>query len=115
MATGFFMEAEGHVVEMDLPLPEPLADRLTKGYLKRVNADGSPWTGEVVDPLDGETDEVEQHGETDEPVVDLEVARPNVNASKAEWVGYAVKGLGMDPDDAEAATKQDLIDLANQK
>lgn len=84
----------GQVIGMDLPLDETMQDKVTKGYLKRVNEDGTPYV---------EADEPEQ------------ARRPALNAAKPEWVGYAVKALGMDPDDAEAATKQDLIDLANQQ
>ena len=102
MATGHFTEAAGHIVEMDLPLPEHMQDRVTKGYLRRVNADGTPWREEPESDEDG--------GDLTEGS-----SRPPVNASKADWVGYAVRVLGMDPDDAEAATKQDLIDLANQQ
>ena len=101
--TGFFTEAAGHIIEMDLPLPEHLQDRVTKGYLRRVNEDGTPYR----EPAEDGAEEV---------VVETpEVPRPAVNASKAEWVGYAVEALGMNADDAEAATKQDLIDLANQQ
>lgn len=79
------VEGEGAVIEMALPLHEAIADRLTKGYIRRVNRDGTPWTGEKP------------------------VARPALTDRKADWVGYAV-AQGMDPDDAEALTKQDLID-----
>ena len=41
----------------------------------------------------------------DEPPV-----RPAQSASKAEWVGYAVRAHGMTPDAAEAMTKADLIE-----
>jgi len=89
----------GQVIGMDLPLDETMQDKVTKGYLKRVNEDGSPFVDESVssDLTKGSS------------------PRPAVNAPKAEWVGYAVNALGMEPDDAEAATKQDLIDLANQQ
>lgn len=79
------VEGEGAVIEMALPLHEAIADRLTKGYIRRVHPDGTPWTGE--NPVE----------------------RPALVARKADWVGYAV-AQGMDPDDAEALTKQDLID-----
>lgn len=79
------VEGEGAVIEMALPLHEAIADRLAKGYIRRVHPDGTPWTG-------------------DEPA-----ERPALTARKADWVGYAA-AQGMDPDDAEALTKQDLID-----
>lgn len=104
MATGHFTEAADHIVEMDLPLPEHMQDRVTKGYLRRVSADGTPWRGEVEPEEDQGSD-----------LTNGVTPRPAVNATKAEWVGYAVNALGMEPNDAEAATKQDLIDLANQQ
>ena len=41
------------------------------------------------------------------------VARPPVNAPKSDWVAYAVAALGLDEDDADAESKQALIDRAN--
>lgn len=79
------VEGQGAVIELALPLHEAIADRLAKGYLRRVNPDGTDWT--------------------EAPPAE----RPEPTARKAEWVGYAV-ARGMDPDDAEALTKQDLID-----
>lgn len=75
----------GSIFEMLLPLSEPIADRLLKGYLKRVNADGTPWV--EASPR----------------------VKPKVPDPKAVWVGWAVHH-GMVPDDAEALTKQDLIE-----
>jgi hypothetical protein len=80
----------GSVIKMDLPLPEPIQERLQKGYLRQVDENGNPIS-------------------TTAP------ARPAVNASKAEWVGWAVheskrRGDPITPDQAEAATKQDLIE-----
>lgn len=81
----------GVVFEMTLPLSEPIQDRLTKGYLKRVNADGTPYREKT------------------------ERAMPAPYASKAEWVGWAVHvskdtDTPLSPDDAEALTKTDLIE-----
>jgi hypothetical protein len=78
------VEGEGAVIEIALPLHEAIADRLAKGYIRRVNADGSPFEEKPVE-------------------------RPTLTARKPEWVRYAV-AQGMEPDDAEALTKQDLID-----
>ena len=82
----------GAVFEMALPLSEPIQDRLTKGYLKRVNADGTPFV------------EKEKR------------SKPAPYASKAEWVGWAVyvtkdTDEPLSPDDAESLTKNDLIEL----
>lgn len=81
----------GGVFEMSLPLSEPIEDRLAKGYLKRVNADGTPFR-EASDRT-----------------------QPAPYASKTEWVGWAVwvsaqSGKPISPDDAEALTKHDLIE-----
>ncbi len=100
--TAFFQEVEGHVIAMDLPLPESLHDRVVRGTLRRVNVDGTPWT-----------EEPRESGGSD--LTNGVPPRPALNAAKAEWVGYAVSVLGLSSDDAEAKTKQDLIDIANQK
>jgi hypothetical protein len=81
----------GGIFEMSLPLSEPIEDRLLKGYLKRVNADGTPYREKS------------------------ERVQPAPYASKGEWVGWAVHVSAhtdspLTPDDAEACTKQDLIE-----
>ena len=78
----------GAVIGMDYPLGEGIAERLAKGHLRRVNADGSPYTGEQEEPV-----------------------RPKDSAVKAEWVAYAVQAHGADPEEAEGLTKADLIEL----
>jgi hypothetical protein len=83
--TWFIRGEGGGIYEMSLPLHEVIAHQLLKGYSKRVNADG--------------TDYVET----------TERTRPAINAAKAEWVSWAVH-RGERPDDAEAATKTDLIE-----
>lgn len=87
----FVQGAGGLVIKMDLPLHEAIADQLTKAHLRRVNEDGSPY--------------VEPAGESG-----TATARPAQSATKAEWVGYAVRAHGVKPDDAEAMIKQDLIE-----
>lgn len=85
MAESIYIRGEGgSIIKMDLPLPEAIEGRLLRGHLHRVNENGDPYTGEP-------------------PV------RPAVNAVKAEWVGWAVFN-GAEPDAAEGATKQDLIE-----
>lgn len=93
MATGFFRGSGGAVMEMDLPLPEVYADQVTRGYLKRVNADGTPWTGEAESAAEGA------------PVSE----RPAQSAQKADWVGWAV-AQGADPEEAAGMTKADLVE-----
>lgn len=83
----FVLGEGGAVQEMDLPLPEPIAQRLAKGALRIVNADGS----EIAD------------------VEELPVPQPT--ASKAEWVAYAVRVQGLTVDAADAMTRDDLAEL----
>ncbi|MET9516392.1 hypothetical protein [Streptomyces sp. NPDC002994] len=90
----------GQVIKMDLPLAESVADRLTKGYLRRVNADGSPYV-----EADPSTASAEAGGSP---------ARPGKNAPKGEWVGWAAAVHGLEPDVAEGMTKADLADLPEQ-
>jgi len=71
---------------------EPIADRLRRGYLKRVNADGTPFKEKSA-----------------------RVA-PKTTDPKADWVGWAVHvsqttDTPITPDDADALTKQDLIEM----
>lgn len=92
METGFFRGAGSGIFELPLPLAENFAYQAERGQLVRVNADGSPY---------------EAHGAMD--LVKGEIRRPGINASKNEWVGYAVF-RGMSVDDADAMTKADLIE-----
>lgn len=85
---GYFRGEGGAVWQMDLPLPAVMQEKVVKGYLVRVNPDGSPYTGPDAEKIE----------------------RPSRSASKVEWVGYAVRAHGVDPDTAEAMTRQDLID-----
>jgi len=87
-----FRSESGQLIHMDLPLPEHMADKVAKGQLVRVNDDGTPYAGEASGPAEG-----------------APPSKPAPSASKGEWVGWAVS-CGMDPEDAAAATKQDLID-----
>lgn len=92
-----YLRGEGGVVRPHkLPLPEGIADRLAKGYIRRVNEDGTEWQPEA----DAEHDP--QQG-TSVP------KRPPVSAQKAAWVAWAVE-QGADPDAADAMTKPDLIE-----
>lgn len=88
-----FVRGEGgSIFELSLPLSESISDGLAKGSIRRVaNADG--------DPYDGDDDLV--------PSPPTEV--PAKSAVKSEWVAWAVV-QGVSLDDAEAATKQDLVD-----
>lgn len=87
-----FVRGEGGTIfELDLPLHETMSDKLAKGTVRRVNEDGSNY--------DGPGDEV--------PGPPSEV--PAKSAVKADWVAWAVV-QGMSQDEADASTKQDLVD-----
>lgn len=93
MASGYFRGSGGQILQMDLPLPEVYADQVTRGQLRRVNADGSDYTGDVDGAAEGAPP----------------VERPAQSAQKADWVGWAV-AQGADPEAAAGMTKADLID-----
>jgi hypothetical protein len=83
----------GTVFELALPLSEAISERMAKGLIRRVNADGSPYSGAPT-----------------EQVPEPPTSPPALDAAKAEWVAWAITS-GAHPEDAEAATQQDLIDL----
>lgn len=82
----------GTQFELSLPLHESIADRLKSGHIHRVNPDGSAYEGEA-DP--------------DVPAPPTEAPKPA--APKGDWLAWAIAS-GADPEEAAAATKQDLID-----
>lgn len=88
----------GGIFELSLPLHETIADKLARGHLRRVHADGSPYVED----------------ERPDGVPALPTSRPALNAPKAEWIGWAVAN-GERPDDAEASTKADLIERHGQQ
>lgn len=99
----------GAVIEMALPLPEGIADRYARGLLKRVNADGSPYTG----PAAQETPTPGSDGDEDqEPQVPTGGERPPQAAPKAEWIAYVVRTGRLSAEDAANYTKADLIEIA---
>lgn len=107
MAESIHVRGEGgQVIEMDLPLPEPIADRVTKGYLRRVNADGTPYTGAALPAGDGPRPDAGGSALTNGVP-----PRPGKNEVKAAWVGWAVNVHGLEPDVAEDMTKGDLMEL----
>ena len=95
--TAWFRGEGGGVWEMSLPLPEHQQQKVHKGQLVRVNPDGTDWTAPAAEPPDPAV--------VPQPVT----ARPAVNASKADWVGWAVHN-GAPAEEAEAMTKADLIE-----
>jgi hypothetical protein len=87
----------GGIHAMDLPLPEPIEERLRKGMLTRVNEDGSPYVpaGHPATP------------QADYPPTPA--GPPGKNAPKADWVGWAVT-CGADAEEADGMTKADLVE-----
>lgn len=85
----------GSVIAMDLPLPHMIQQRVDSGEIKRANEDGSDYVERPAELADAEP---ESDG----------LAKPKLSAPKAEWVDYA-EAHGMSRDDAEVATKADLI------
>ena len=88
----------GGVFELSLPLHETIADKLTKGVVRRVNSDGTPYD-EHARPAGTEP--------TDK--------RPAVSALKDVWVVWAVaeserRGEPITVDDAQALNKDVLIE-----
>ncbi|MFC8429911.1 hypothetical protein [Streptomyces sp. NPDC057253] len=106
MAETIYVRGEGGGIHaMDLPLPEPIEERLRKGMLQRVNEDGSPYT-EAAD------DEPTGAGKVPEPgtqVQGLPLTEPSKTAVKADWVGWAVV-KGANAEEADGMTKADLIE-----
>lgn len=102
MPETIYLRGEGGGIHaMDLPLPESIAERLTKGMLQRVNKDGTPYREPGPGP--------EADKEPEAPTPTLPTAEPAKTAHKAEWVGWAVR-QGATPEDADGMTKADLIE-----
>ncbi|MCK9896964.1 hypothetical protein [Frankia sp. AgB32] len=100
-----FLRHGGELNEHDWPLHPDIAEQLTKGMVTQASEPGpATWHR----PAGDGPSESEQTGReifaTDKPML------PHRSAPKPEWVGYAVKVHQVRPDDAEAMTKQDLID-----
>lgn len=98
-----FIRGEGGAVfEMTPSKMSPdMKRRLQLGYLRQVNADGSPLRETA--PA-GKAPAVQR-------IDDGPVPRPAKSAPKRDWVLYAVTELGLDAERAEGMTRQELIDL----
>jgi hypothetical protein len=104
-----FLRHGGDLNEHDWPLHPDIAEQLAKGMVTQASEPGpATW----FKPPETVPSESEQTGREiyadDRPLV------PHRGAPKSEWVGYAVKVHGVRPDDADAMTKQDLIDRYGQ-
>jgi hypothetical protein len=99
MAETIYVRGEGGGIHaMDLPLPEPIQERLTKGMLQRVNEDGTPY-------IEESPESSEDAGKVPAPPL----TEPSKTATKPEWVGWAVV-KGATPEEADGMTKADLIE-----
>lgn len=106
MAETIYVRGEGGGIHaMDLPLPEPIAERLRKGMLQRVNEDGSPY----VEPVDEEPTGAGKVPDPGTQAPGLPLTEPSKTANKPDWVGWAVV-KGATPEEADGMTKADLIE-----
>ncbi len=109
--------------EYDLDVPdggvqrELFEDMVRKGRMFVLGADGSPLPVDADGPVPG-TDEYDQaQAPEPEPTpeledderVEAELLPPPASALKPEWIAYAIS-QGADPQDAEAASKADLVE-----
>ncbi len=102
-ATAWFRCEGGTVLEMDLPLPEGIAQRVAAGAIVRVAAAaGRPYVAGA-DAI-----------RSADPVPAPPTKRPADSAAKPAWVAWAVV-CGADPETASGATKQDLIDTYGRR
>ncbi|MFJ8109985.1 hypothetical protein [Streptomyces sp. NPDC096132] len=109
MAETIHLRGEGGGIHaMDLPLPEPIEERLRKGMLQRVNEDGTPYVEAPAEETEGPTG-VGQVPAPGQQVPGLPLTEPAKTANKPEWVGWAVV-KGADPEEADGMTKADLIE-----
>ncbi|MFB7288981.1 hypothetical protein [Actinacidiphila glaucinigra] len=110
MAETIYVRGEGGGIHaMDLPLPEPIQERLTKGMLQRVNEDGSPYNPPAEPAPDDPGHKPGQVPAPGQQVPGLPTTEPAKNAGKAEWVGWAVV-KGATPEEADGMTRGDLIE-----
>lgn len=100
----------GAVIEMALPLPEGIADRYARGLLKRVNADGSPYTGP---DAGAPAQEAPATAGDDGPEPEQPSGRPAQAAPKSAWIDYVVRSGRLSAEDAANYTKADLIEMSS--
>ncbi|MGM9380338.1 hypothetical protein [Streptomyces antibioticus] len=112
MAETIYLRGEGGGIHaMDLPLPEPIEERLRKGMLQRINADGTPYVEPPAGPEEGAERRTggSQVPGPGQQVTGPPLTEPAKNASKTDWVGWAVVN-GADAEEADGMTKADLIE-----
>lgn len=95
----------GAVFEMSLSkMTAETKRRLQLGYLRQVNADGTPFGEAAPAP-------VAAAPTGGSALTKGEVPRPAKSAPKRDWVLYAVTVLGLDAERAEGMTRAEIIDL----
>jgi hypothetical protein len=81
----------------DMPaLPDAIAQRIARGDLARVNADGTPWEGDAT-----------AEAADDDPPADAPPL-PSAKDNRQVWAASAIS-QGMDRDEANNLTKAQLI------
>ncbi|EFC80242.1 hypothetical protein [Parafrankia sp. EUN1f] len=99
-----FLEYGGRTHEHDWPLTEVLAYQMAKGLVRQASQPG-PASWYRPPEADDEADA------TPGPPAPLtRELPPHRNATKADWVGFAVRTTGISVDEADAMTKADLIE-----
>lgn len=103
-----FVRGEGGAVFEMTPskMTPELKRRMQLGYLRQVNADGSPLG--AARPAVPQSPAATAGGSA---LTEGQVPRPAKSAPKKDWVLYAVTALGLDAEVAEGMTRQELIDL----
>uniref|UniRef100_A0AAU1ZZC6 Uncharacterized protein n=1 Tax=Streptomyces sp. NBC_00093 TaxID=2975649 RepID=A0AAU1ZZC6_9ACTN len=108
MAETIYIRGEGGGIHaMDLPLHESLQDRLSRGLIQRVNADGSHYMGA---PAPVQEPVPVKGGAPTEGLV----PRPGARAAKDDWVLWATAVHGLSIEAAQERTKAQLQDLPEQ-
>lgn len=100
MADTVIIRGEGGAeITYDLPLPDPIAERLAAGRVRLIEGEVDP------DPAPAATEAVVD----DDDAEDDDVEAPAGNASKAAWLEYA-EAQGADPDDLDDMSRDDLAE-----
>jgi hypothetical protein len=108
MADTIYVRGEGGAIfAMDLPLPESIQERLDRGAIQRVNADGSPY---YAAPAPVPKAAAAQGSALTEGIV----PRPGTRASKSDWVLWAMAVHALPEETAEAMTLAALKELPDQ-
>jgi len=108
MAETIYIRGEGGGIHaMDLPLHESVQDRLSRGLIQRINADGSHYMGApapVQEPAPAKAS----------ALTGGQVPRPGARAGKDDWVLWAAAVHGLSTEAAQAMTKGQLQELPEQ-